>query len=117
MSGKFDNSRGNVKIANSVIAKIAGYAATSCYGVVGMATSGGKDGIAKLLKREMMDRGVKVKLGENGIDISLYIIVEYGTNINAIGEVIRSSVKYRVEEMSGLNVNTVDVNVEGIRDN
>lgn len=77
----------------------------------------GKDGIAKLLKREMMDRGVKVKLGENGIDISLYIIVEYGTNINAIGEVIRSSVKYRVEEMSGLNVNTVDVNVEGIRVN
>ena len=108
MSGKFDNSRGNVKIANSVIAKIAGYAATSCYGVVGMATSGGKDGIAKLLK---------VKLGENGIDISLYIIVEYGTNINAIGEVIRSSVKYKVEEMSGLNVNTVDVNVEGIRVN
>ena len=117
MSGKFDNSRGNVKIANSVIAKIAGYAATGCYGVVGMATSGGKDGIAKLLKREMMDRGVKVKLGENGIDISLYIIVEYGTNINAIGEVIRSSGKYKVEEMSGLNVNTVDVNVEGIRVN
>ena len=44
-------------------------------------------------------------------------IVEYGTNINAIGEVIRSSVKYKVEEMSGLNVNTVDVNVEGIRVN
>ena len=115
MSGKFDNSKGNVKIANSVIAKIAGYAATSCYGVVGMALSGSKDGIAKLLKRELMDKGVKIKLGENGIDISLYIIVEDGTNITAVGEVIRNSVKYNVEEMTGLSVSSVDVNVEGIR--
>ena len=51
------------------------YKRQSCYGVVGMALSGSKDGIAKLLKRELMDKGVKIKLGENGIDISLYIIV------------------------------------------
>lgn len=60
-------------------------------------------------------RAVKIKLGENGIDISLYIIVEYGTNITAVGEVIRNSVKYNVEEMTGLSVSSVDVNVEGIR--
>lgn len=117
MAGKFDNSRGNVKIANRVIAKIAGYIATKSYGVVGMATVGSKDGLAKLLKQEQMDKGVKIKLTEEGVEISLYIIVEYGTNINAIGEVIRSSVKYRVEEMTGLDVSLVDVNVEGIRVN
>lgn len=117
MAGKFDNSRGNVKIANRVIAKIAGYIATKSYGVVGMATVGSKDGLAKLLKQEQMDKGVKIKLTEDGVEISLYIIVEYGTNINAIGEVIRSSVKYRVEEMTGLDVSLVDVNVEGIRVN
>lgn len=115
MSGNFDNSRGSVKIANSVIAKIAGYAATGCYGVVGMAYSGGKDGIARLLKLEQMDKGVKIRLVENGIEIALYIIVEYGTNINAIGEVIRSSVKYNVEQMTGLNVTCIDVNVVGMR--
>ncbi|MCI5893562.1 MAG: Asp23/Gls24 family envelope stress response protein [Clostridiales bacterium] len=117
MAGKFDNSRGNVKIANRVIAKIAGYIATKSYGVVGMAAAGGKDGLAKLLKQEQMDKGVRIKLTDSGIEISLYIIVEYGTNINAIGEVIRSSVKYRVEEMTGLDVSFVDVNVEGIRVN
>lgn len=117
MAGKFDNSRGNVKIANRVIAKIAGYIATKSYGVVGMAAVGSKDGLAKLLKQDQMDKGVKIKLTEEGVEIALYIIVEYGTNINAIGDVIRSSVKYRVEEMTGLDVSLVDVNVEGIRVN
>ncbi|HIV86347.1 MAG TPA: Asp23/Gls24 family envelope stress response protein [Candidatus Monoglobus merdigallinarum] len=117
MNGKFDNSRGNVRVANRVIAKIVGYTATGCYGVVGMALSGGKDGIAKLLKLEQMDRGVKIRMTDDGIEIALFIIVEYGTNISAIGEVIRSSVKYHVEDMTGLNVARVDVNVEGIRVN
>lgn len=117
MNGKFDNSRGNVKIANRVIAKIAGYIATKSYGVVGMAASGGKDGLQKLLKQDQMDKGVKIKMSESGIEIALHIIVEYGTNINAIGEVIRSSVKYRVEEMTGLDVALVDVNVVGMRVN
>lgn len=115
MAGKFDNSRGNIRIANNVVAKIAGYVTTNCYGVVGMAMKSSKDGIANLLKREQMDKGVKVKLVEDGIDVSLYIIAEYGTNINAIGEVIRSSVKYSVEEMTGLDVKMVVVNVVGIR--
>lgn len=117
MTGKFDNSRGNVKIANRAIAKIAGYIATKSYGVVGMAALGGKDGISRLLKQDQMDKGVKIKMTEDGIEISLYIIVEYGTNLSAIGEVIRSSVKYRVEEMTGLDVSLVDVNVVGMRVN
>lgn len=115
MSGKFDSSKGSVKIANSVIAKIAGYAATNCYGVVGMSVKSGKDGIARLLKRDQMDRGVKIKLADKGIEIALYIIAEYGTNISTIGELIRNSVKYHVEQMTGINVLAVDVNVEGIR--
>ena len=115
MSGKFDNSKGNVRIANSVIAKIAGYAATSCYGVVGMSAKSSKDGIARLLKREQMDKGVKIKVQDKGIEISLYIIAEYGTNIGTIGELIRNSVKYHVEQMTGINVISVHVNIEGIR--
>ncbi len=117
MSGKFDSSKGSVRIANSVIAKIAGYAATSCYGVVGMAVKSSKDGIARLLKRDQMDRGVKVKVAGNGIDITLYIISEYGTGMATIGELIKNNVKYNVEQMTGINVNKVNVNIEGIRVN
>lgn len=67
MSAKIDNSRGYVRISNNVISKLAGYAATNCYGVVGMAVKSGKDGIAKLLKRENMDKGVKVKFSRTDL--------------------------------------------------
>ncbi len=115
MSAEIKNERGNVKITNAVIAKIVGYVATKCYGVVGMAMKSSKDGIAKLLKYENMDKGIKIKVIDDNVNISLFIVVEYGVNIHAIGETIRSSVKYKVEEMTGLNVTSVDVNVESIR--
>lgn len=117
MSAKIDNSRGYVRISNNVILKLAGYAATNCYGVVGMAVKSGKDGIAKLLKRENMDKGVKVKFFEDGLEISLHIVVEYGINISTIGESIKNNVKYQVEEATGIDVKSVIVNVEGIRVN
>ena len=117
MSAKIDNSRGYVRISNNVISKLAGYAATNCYGVVGMAVKSGKDGIAKLLKRENMDKGVKVKFFEDGLEISLHIVVEYGINISPIGESIKNNVKYQVEEATGIDVKSVIVNVEGIRVN
>lgn len=115
MSAEMKNERGTVKITNAVIANIVGYAATKCYGVVGMATKSSKDGISKLLKHENMDKGIKIKVNEDKVSISLYIIVEYGVNIHVVGESIRSNVRYRVEEMTGLSVESINVNVESIR--
>ncbi len=111
-----DNERGRVRVSNSVIAKLAGYATTSCYGVVGMAMKSGKDGVAKLLKMENMDKGIKVKAENNAINISLYIIVGYGVNMRSIGETIRSSVKYQVERAIGMSVGNIIVNIEGVRE-
>lgn len=115
MAAETRNDRGLVRISNNVIAKLAGYAATSCYGVVGMATRSSKDGLAGLLKKELMDRGVKVRVSGSTVDIALFVIMEYGVNIGAVGDIIKESVKYRVEEMTGLSVGSVTVNVESIR--
>ena len=115
MAAEFKNDRGLIRITNNVIAKIAGYAATKCYGVVGMATRSSKDGLAGLLKMELMDRGVKVKVSEGRVDIALFVIIEYGVNIGTVGEIIKNSVKYQVEEMTGLEVGSVTVNVESVR--
>lgn len=109
------NERGTVKVSNAVIAKLAGYATTSCYGVVGMATKSGKDGVAKLLKMENIDKGIKVRIEDNTIHISLFIIVGYGVNIRTIGETIQSNVRYHVENAIGMEVGDVIVNVEGVR--
>lgn len=115
MSAEIKNERGTIGISNAVIAKLAGYTATQCYGVVGMCAKTGKDGIAGLLKKENMDKGIKVKADGNVIDISLFIVVEYGININSVGETIRESVKYNVEKFTGMEVRSVQVNIESVR--
>ncbi len=115
MSAEIKNDKGTISISNAVIAKLAGYTATQCYGVVGMCSRSSKDGIASLLKKENMDKGVRVKTENNVISITLYIIVEYGLNIGTIGETIRSNVKYHVEKMTGMEVESVQVNVESVR--
>jgi len=115
MSAEIKNDKGIISISNTVIAKLAGYTATQCYGVVGMCSRNSKDGIAGLLKKENMDKGVRVKTENNIIEITLFIIVEYGLNIGTIGETIRSNVKYHVEKMTGMEVSSVQVNVESVR--
>ena len=115
MAAEIKNEKGMVYISNSVIAKLAGNAATKCYGVVGMAVRTGKDGLVSLLKKESMDKGIKVKVTENIIDISLYVIMEYGVNVMTVGNIIKENVKYHVEEATGLDVGKVVVNVESIR--
>lgn len=115
MSAEIKNERGSINISNAVIAKLAGYTATQCYGVVGMCAKTSKDGIAGLLKKENIDKGIRVKTENNVIEIALFIIVEYGLNIGTIGETIRSSVKYNVEKFTGMEVASVQVNVESVR--
>ena len=115
MSAEIKNEKGLITISNSVIAKLAGSAATQCYGVVGMCAKNSKDGIAGILKRENIDKGIRVKTEGNVVEIALYIVVEYGLNIGIIGETIRSSVKYSVEKATGLEVSKVQVFVESVR--
>ncbi|MDD6916038.1 MAG: Asp23/Gls24 family envelope stress response protein [Eubacteriales bacterium] len=115
MAAEIKNENGLIRISNAVIAKIAGYAATKCYGVVGMAMRTGKDGLARLLKKENLDKGIKIKVEDDKVDITLFVIMEYGVNIGTVGDIIKSNVKYQVEEATGLKVSSVTVNVESIR--
>ena len=115
MSAKLENDYGVITIENEVIARIAGYAAMDCYGVVGMAAKNVKDGIVQLLKKESLTKGIKLTVNENKISLDFHIIVEYGTNITAIADNIISTVKYKVEEFAGLEVENVNIFVEGVR--
>mgnify|MGYP005754385143 CR=1 FL=1 len=115
MSAKLENDYGVITIENEVIARIAGYAAMDCYGIVGMAAKNVKDGIVQLLKKESLTKGIKLTVNENKISLDFHIIVEYGTNITAIADNIISTVKYKVEEYAGLEVENVNIFVEGVR--
>ncbi len=116
MSVIIESNSGIITIENEVIAKVAGSATLECYGIVGMAAKSVRDGLTHLLKKESLTRGVEVDVIEDNIvNVTLHIIVEYGTNIPAIGEIVASTVKYRLEENLNLVANQVIVCVDGIR--
>ncbi len=109
------NELGNITIGEDVITTVAGYAALECIGIVAMASKKASDGIVELLGRENLKRGVRVTLAENAATIDLYIIVEYGVSIAAVAKTCVETVKYRVEKVTGVTVDKVNVVVEGIR--
>ena len=106
---------GDIKIENEVIAKYAGSAAVECFGVVGMASVNMKDGIVKLLKRDNIKHGVNVIIKDESLVIDLHIIVAYGVSISAVADNLISNVKYKVEEFTNMEVNKINVIVEGVR--
>ena len=107
---------GFINIAPEVLADIAGYAATSCFGVKGMTMRSVSDGIAQLLRRENMSRGVRVTEAEDGgVNIDLHLAVEHGVNIATICRSIINEVRYNVEKMTGIDVKNVDIYVDAIR--
>ena len=111
----FNLAKGSIIIETDVIAKIAGYIATGCYGVVGMAYRSRSDEFASLLKRESLTKGIKVTVADKKVSLDIHVIVEYGVNINAVCNSIISNVKYQVNKMTGLDVESVNVFVEGFR--
>ena len=66
-------------------------------------------------KKKSLNRGVKVLTVDNKIYIDLYVILKYGVSINAVAESLKSSVKYSVEKFTGMIVDSVNVNVLGVR--
>lgn len=112
---KTNSELGEVSIANSVIADIAGAVATKCYGVVGMASRNKKDGIVNLLKPDSMSKGINVSIEEEGVVVEIHLIAEYGININTVCKSIVNRVRYTIENAVGIKVNKVNVRVEGVR--
>ena len=115
MNAKIENGNGMITISSDVIATIAGDAATRCYGVVGMAVRNKADGIASLLKKDAMSKGIKVIVEDDGLIVDVHVIVGYGINIKTTSESIIESVKYNVESITGFEVKQVKVNVESVR--
>jgi len=107
------DSRGSVRISEDVVKIIAGLAATEVPGVAGM--SGGiAGGIAEKLGRKNLSKGVKADVGEKEAAIEISIIVDYGVQVQEVASQIQANVKRAVENMTGLKVLQVNVNVQGV---
>ena len=113
---KLNTDKGYIRISNEVFTTLVGAAATSCFGVRGMAKRSASDGLVHLLKTEAMGKGVRVSFheGEEAISIELHIIVDQGVNIPALCDSIKEEVTYKVSAATGVTIRCVDVCVDSI---
>ena len=104
----------NIKIADDVVAVIAGVAVSEVQGVAGM-SGGFAGGISEVLSgKKNLAKGIKVEINEKTTKIDVNIIVEYGTRIPDVAFEIQNKVKKAVETMTGLTVSEVNVHVQGV---
>ncbi|WP_062197816.1 Asp23/Gls24 family envelope stress response protein [Massilibacterium senegalense] len=116
MSIEMKTEFGEIEVSNNVIATIAGGAAVVVYGIVGMASQKQlKDGISELLKKENFQKGIIVRQEEDSVHIDMYIIVSYGTKISEVAHNVQEKVKYTLQQTLGLNVDSVNIYVQGVR--
>lgn len=104
-----------VEISDDVVAVIAGIAVADVQGVAGMA-KGFAGGLTEAFSgKKNLAKGIKVDVNEGKAKIDVNIIVEYGTRIPDVAFEIQSRVKKSVKEMTGLEVDAVNVHVQGVQ--
>ena len=115
MKGSMSTDLGIITIDPEVIAKYAGSVAVECFGIVGMATVSMKDGLQRLLKKDSLKNGIQVTVEDNKISLDFHVIVAYGVSISAVADNLINNVKYKVEAFTGMEIDKIDIYVEGVR--
>ncbi len=110
-----ESHAGAIHIANDVLADIAGFAALESYGIVGMASPTKADGVAQLLPRQKLRKGVKIAGTDQGVEIDLYVVIEHGTNLAEVSHNLANLVLHTLTDMADIAVARVDVHVMDVK--
>jgi uncharacterized alkaline shock family protein YloU len=104
---------GEIKISTDVITVIAHTVASEIEGVAGM-NANLSENISSVLGRKNSTKGVKVEIDDKDVTIDFYILVDYGARIPDVAWRIQEKVKSSVENMTGMNVSSINIHVQGI---
>ena len=115
MSVNTINSYGKISVTGESIALVVGHTALECYGVVDLVGRKFGDSFKELVSKQRKSRGIKILTIGDRIHIDLDIILKYGVSISAVAESVRRSVKYNVEQFTGMIVDSININVVGVR--
>lgn len=115
MSVNTNNAYGRISISDLAIAKVASHTAMESYGIVEMVSRRFTDSLSLLIHKEAGGKGIKVATSGNRIYVDVYVIIKYGVSINAVAESLKEAIKYKVEGFTGMIVDTVNVNVIGVK--
>lgn len=106
---------GRVEIAETAIAHTIHEAVMSCYGVVDVGPQSLGSAISRRLRISSSPRGIDVVTTDGRLLIEVSIVVEYGTPIFTVAQNVMQTVKFQVENLLGMPVERVNVNVDGLR--
>lgn len=109
MAVKTSNAYGNITIDDEAIACATGHLARECYGVVDLVGQG------SVKSKNQLTKGIKIITVGNRIYIDLFAILKYGVSIGTVTDNLKSAVKYGVEQFTGMIVDSVNINVVGVR--
>ena len=107
------NKTGSVKIADDVVAMIASIAATEVEGVASMVGNITNELMSRVGMKKLT-KGVKVSVIDGKVNVDLAITIDYGYNIPETCQSVQSKVKAAVENMTGLDVDVVNIRIGGI---
>lgn len=112
-----DTVTGSLSVSNDVIADIAGYAAMSCYGVVGMAEQLQGAESVRLLAGQRLRKGVLVSASDEGLTVDLHVVLEGGVNMKSVCENLSSAVSFTLVEVAQIDADhlKVIIHVDGLK--
>ena len=103
---------GEVRVADEVVAIIAGLAATEVEGVESMCNITNE--LVSKLGMKNLSKGVKVHVGENDVTVNLALNIKYGCEIPKVSATVQDRVKTAIETMTGLEVSEVNIKIAGV---
>lgn len=113
---QLENNRGEIIIADEVIAVITGLAAMEVEGVASLAGNATRELISKI-GIKTLSKGVKVDVLEDVVTVEAALNLKYGYNIKSVSEKVQEKAKVAIENMTGLKVADVNIRVAGIEVN
>jgi uncharacterized alkaline shock family protein YloU len=108
------NETGDIKISDDAVAMIAAIAAKKVEGVIGL-DSGPVGGIAEALGMQNMTKGIKVNMGKDSVSLDVNLVVLFGQEISDVAVEVQEKVKEAIENMTGLIVDKINVNINSVR--
>lgn len=108
---------GTLSVSNEVIADIAGYAAMSCYGVVGMAEQMQGAESVRLLPGQRLRKGVLVTTTESGLTVDLHVVLEAGVKMRSVSDNLSSSVAFTLSEIAQIDPASlkIAIHIDGMK--
>lgn len=108
-----DDKLGEVKIADEVVAIIAGLAATEVEGVSSMAGNITNELVSRLGMKNL-SKGIRIEVSDNTVKVEVALNIAYGYEIPDVSAKVQEKVQTAIENMTGLEVSSVNVRIASV---